>query len=129
MRLFGLLKIWKWRENAIKRFAEEISFLFKPDSTVAITAIPSSKTKDDPEYNNRFEDLFKQLLTLRPILRVEWPVEIKRTVDASHRTGEREPEIIKENYIWKGFKTGASKSVCIVDDILTSEGIPLSKKL
>jgi len=111
---------WKWRENAINRFAIEISHLFKPDFKWTITAVPSSKTKDDPEYNNRFEDLFKQLLKLRPTLRVEWSVEIKQTVDASHHSGEREPEIIKENYIWKGFKKGAPKSLCIMDDILTS---------
>ena len=111
---------WDWREGAIKRFAKEISLLFKPTATVTITAIPSSKAKSDLEYNNCFEDLFTQLLKLRPKLRIRWPVEIKQTVDASHRTGERDPEIIKENYIWKGFKKGTPKGLCIVDDILTS---------
>ncbi len=111
---------WKWRENAVERFSTEISLLFKPDSTATITAIPSSKAKNDPKYDNRFEDLFEQLSKLRPKLRIERPVEIKQTIDASHRTGEREPEIIKENYMWKGFKKETPKGLCLVDDILTS---------
>ncbi|MBC6415592.1 MAG: phosphoribosyltransferase [Bdellovibrionales bacterium] len=89
------------------------------DTSLNITAIPSSKSKRDLEYDYRFEDLFKELLEIRPSLNIEWPVENKDTVKASHHGGPRNPETIKKNYIWKGFKKSLDK-IYIVDDVITT---------
>ncbi len=92
-----------YRNRDLKRFALELSEIFQPNSSTTITAIPSSKHKSDPEYTRRFEDCFKELQSARKNLKIEWPIEIKKTVKASHSGGSRDPDEIKENYVWKGF--------------------------
>ena len=95
--------------------------MIKPELVLTITFIPSSKVKNDIEYNNRFEDLFKKLLESRPNLSVEWPVTIKKTVRTSRYGGPREPTLIKQNYKWNGFKKNTPpKILCILDDVLTT---------
>ena len=111
---------WKHRQKAIKQFKNEIEILFKKDLSITITAIPSSKDKAHPEYDHRFEDLFTELLKSRPSLKVEWPIEVKETRQASHLSGERNPEDIKKNYIWKGFEDSRIKKLCVFDDVLTT---------
>lgn len=119
---------WMYRNRAIEQFKLEIQQLFKqlfkkPDSKnklKIITAIPSSKKKNEPEYNNRFEDLFNKLRKSDSSLIEAWPVEIKKTIQASHRGGERNPEYIKENYVWKGFKKRLPKILFVFDDIITT---------
>ena len=112
-------KEWQYRKQAVKRFAEEIAQLFKPNINATITAIPSSKPKIHSDYDRRFEDLFEELLKIRPALNIEWPVEIKEVVQASHLGGSRDPEDIKKKYIWKGFKSSFDK-IGIIDDVLTT---------
>ena len=110
---------WQYRAEAIKMFAREIEKLFKPKSTAAITAIPSSKPRAHPEYDNRFENLFQELLKTRPQLNIEWPVEIRKMIPSSHHGGTRDPDDIKRNYIWKGFKSSPER-LGILDDVLTT---------
>ena len=112
---------WSYREKAIKQFKEDVEPLLKtnPYSGV-LTAVPSSKTKDHPEYNNRFEDLFRELLQSLPRWLVEWPVEIKEDQEPVHLSGERNLELFKQNYIWKGFKNKEPKILCIFDDVITT---------
>ena len=118
---------WKHRNNAIVRFRLELEYLFSPvTSDITVTAIPSSKRKDDPEYDNRFEDLFKECQNIYPsklyrnTLNVEWPVEIKNTVPPSHTLKNRpSPAEIKANYIWKGFKGEPPRKLYVIDDIIT----------
>lgn len=112
---------WNHRKRAVEKFKTEIEFLVKQNVPWTMTAIPSSKQKNDPEYNNRFEDLFSKLKISRPKINIEWPVEIKTTAAASHHRGEdRDPVIIQNNYFWKGFSKKAPKVLIIVDDILTT---------
>ena len=111
---------WTYRQQAIEQFKNEIETLFKQDLSITITALPSSKHKTDSEYDKRFEDLFKELLKSRPLLKVEWPVEIKETSQASHLGGERNPADIKKNYIWKKFEDSRIKRLCVFDDVLTT---------
>ncbi len=113
---------WPHRENAVRQFKEDVTPLLKinPKGGV-LTAVPSSKTKNHPEYNNRFEDLFREILkSLPPGWLVEWPVEIKKTEKSSHLSRERNPEILKKNYIWKGFKNKEPKILCVFDDVITT---------
>ena len=57
---------WQHRENAVKQFRKDIEILLGSTSQAVLTSVPSSKKKNHPEYNNRFEDLFKEILTLHP---------------------------------------------------------------
>ena len=110
---------WRYRQKAIEQFKIEIDQLFKENLSIAITAIPSSKHRSNTEYDNRFEDLFNELLKSRQGLKIEWPIEMTQTVQASHAGGERSPEHIKRNYAWKGFKE-TPKRLCVFDDVLTT---------
>ena len=110
---------WRYRKQAIMSFKTEIEKLFKMDLRISITAIPSSKHSSHLEYDNRFEDLFNELLKSRPNLNTEWPIEIKQTSHASHTEGTRNPEHIKRNYVWRGFEK-KPKTLCVFDDVLTS---------
>ena len=92
----------------------------KENLSITVTAIPNSKKTTDLEYDNRFEDLFKELVKSRPLLNIEWPIEVKETRQASHLSKKRNPEDIKKNYIWKGFKNNMVKRLCVFDDVLTT---------
>ncbi len=112
---------WSYRKKAVRQFKEDVEPLLKTNPKGGIlTAVPSSKTKDHPEYNSRFEDLFKEILKSLPGWQVEWPVEIKENQEPAHRSGERSPEFFKKNYIWKGFKYKEPKILCIFDDVITT---------
>ena len=109
---------WSYREEAIMQFKKDVEHLISVKG--ALTAVPSSKTKDHPEYNNRFEDLFKEILRSLPGWWVEWPVEIKENQDPAHRSGKRSPEFFKKNYIWNGFKYKEPKVLYVFDDVITT---------
>ena len=52
-------------------------------------------------------------------MNIEWPVEIQNLMPSAHQGGSRNPEDIKKNYMWKGFKNTPEK-IGIVDDVLTT---------
>ena len=102
------------REKAIETISQEIADFFKPNGIYTITAIPSSKIKTDPKYDNRFEDLFDKLKEYCPYLKIDWPVENKKSIDHT-----KDLNLIKENYIWKGWKENPPERIFILDDVLT----------
>ena len=111
---------WPYRENAVKEFKEDIEILLGSINQAFLTSIPSSKKKNHSEYDNRFEDLFKEILKSHPQWIAEWPVEIKRNKEPSHTSGERNPETLRENYLWKGFKNREPEVLYIFDDLITT---------
>ncbi|MCZ0932024.1 MAG: hypothetical protein OXJ52_02610 [Oligoflexia bacterium] len=83
-------------------------------------SIPSSKAKDDPNYDRRFEDLFAELKKAMSNLIIETPIIVKKTILASRHMKHRlKPEDLKQNYTWKGFKTNP-KGLFIFDDTIIS---------
>lgn len=113
---------WRWRNVAVQKFADELSYLFKPETKLALTSIPSSCVESDPKYDCRFEDLFEKLLLKFPKLRVENPIKCKSSVESAHSgVGTRKPAIIKDNYLWEGFKT-PTNHLAIIDDVITTGG-------
>lgn len=110
----------EYRKKAIYEFKKEIEMLLNPKIPAVLTSVPSSKKKDHPEYDNRFEDLFKEILKSHPHWMVEWPVEIKTTTLPAHISGKRDPDTLKKNYIWKGFNHKEPKILYIFDDIITT---------
>jgi predicted amidophosphoribosyltransferase len=111
---------WKYRDRDVKKFAEEVSNKFFNESSAAVTAIPSSKEKNDPEYTNRFEDMLSHLKTLRPNVQIEWPISLIATVEPAHLAGSRDPETIKQNYQWDGFVGGTPETLVVFDDVVTT---------
>ena len=111
---------WPHRDRGVKQFATEVSAMFGQNSAAAITGVPSSKTKNDPEYTNRFEDAFAHLLTLKPNLIVEWPIDIAVSVQPAHGGGSRRPNEIKANYVWRGFQHGTPEVLVLCDDVVTT---------
>lgn len=111
---------WQYRTKAIKAFKQDIEQLLDPNTKYIITGTPSSKAKNDPKYDRRFEDLFKELKKSRPKIVVECPIEIKKTIETSRKSKIRKPDLLKENYIWKGFNIENPKTLCIFDDVLVS---------
>ncbi len=110
-----------YRQNAVDRFIEEVSVLIQCKAdTVAVTAIPSSKSKTDSAYDNRFEDMFAGLKKIRSCLQIEWPIIAKESVLASHLGGARTPSQIISNYEWKGFVDAVPDFILIFDDVLTT---------
>ena len=114
----------KYRTKAIEKFRKDVEQLFiKTENIIkTIMAIPSSKAKSDPEYDHRFENLFEELKKSIPDLIIEWPIEVKQTVEASRRSEKRpSPEHIKQNYVWRGFNRKLiPKRLFVFDDVLIS---------
>ena len=92
---------WQYREDAVKKFTEDIEILLGSITRVVLTAIPSSKKKDDSKYNNRFEDLFTEILKAHPQWIVEWPIEIKESITPSHLSSEKDPDILSKTTFGK----------------------------
>lgn len=112
-----------YRVQAINKFALEASRLINCDSgrSYFVTAIPSSKAKSDPLYDNRFEDFFTQLKKFCPCIDVVWPVDAINTVTPSHQSsGVRNPNTIKQNYRYVGFSGSQPDRIIVFDDLLTS---------
>lgn len=113
-----------YRTQAINKFALDASSLFdcnNPDNSYLVSAIPSSKSKVDPEYDHRFEDFFKQLQKFCPCVNVIWPVTVINSTQASHQTsGVRNPQMIMQNYLFNGFSGINPVNLIVFDDVLTT---------
>ena len=109
---------WRHRIHAVNKFALELSNALAKN--IILANIPSSKCLSDPEYDNRFEDMFLVLKKLRPDLKIENPISSIVSVVASHHGGTRNPEEISENLVWKGFEDKIPRHIVLVDDVLTS---------
>lgn len=111
-----------YRTAAIYKFALDASSLIDCESgrTYTVTAIPSSKSKTDPLYDNRFEDFFIELAKLRPCIDVQWPITNRATVTPSHGGGTRSATILTSNYVFNGFTGAVPDFIFVFDDVLTS---------
>ena len=111
---------WRHRVRAVNQFALELRLLLPKNSTVA--SIPSSKYLSDPEYDNRFEDMFSALKQLRPDIKIETPLSAISSIVPSHHGGTRHPDKILKNLSWNGFQRGVPRHIILVDDVITSGG-------
>lgn len=110
------------RARAVNKFAVEVSTILNCDQgrKFYVTAVPSSKNKHDPMYDRRFEDLFEELKKFSPCIEVVWPVVAINSVQASHHSGSRDPDVLKQNYNYSGFAGIEPESLIVFDDVLTS---------
>lgn len=111
---------WYWRNKDLQTFGDELLKLFGGRS-FHLMAIPGSKPWSHPDNNQRFQDLFKYLLSKQPNLVIHWPIDAINAVPSSaEEDGSRDPEIIKSNYRWLGFIGSNPEKILIIDDVLTS---------
>jgi hypothetical protein len=108
---------WKYKLEAIDRFARELRPILLDNVTVA--AIPSSKVKSDPEYDSRMEDMLRILHKLHPTLRIEEPFLARRSLQPAHKGGTRNPQMIYDNLEWVGLSREI-KQIVLIDDVITT---------
>ena len=110
---------WKHKGNAVAQFAQELRRLLP--NGFAIAAIPTSKTRDDDEFDPRFDMLFDCLLRFRSDLVVCEPVIRSISVEPAHKQGSRSSiETILESLEYVGFGDGAPPHIVFVDDVITT---------
>lgn len=111
---------WRYKLKAIEVFAQELAERFKKPRLVA--AIPSSKTTDDPEYDDRLDLVLARAKALNPLIRICKPVRRTRTIEASHtRSGQRRPEDQLDSLEFAGLPdVFPDNAIMLVDDVLTS---------
>jgi hypothetical protein len=112
---------WYWKEDAVKTLATELTTILPKNSVVF--SIPSSKLETDPEYDPRFDMLFKQLDNLGWQVEVAKPISCKTSQIPAHLGGaSRNPAEIKDNYHWNGFDSDCPEEMYIIDDVITTGG-------
>ena len=114
---------WEHRDTTILFFVEILSKIIEDDPTTGIISVPSSKTTDDSDYDNRFEDMFHEFSKARPLVKVISPITIRGNVTPSHAGGTREPEEIIANYqLTKPHELLQLDKLIICDDVITTGG-------
>ena len=118
---FKDMPAWYYRNNAVTFFAKILSRSIKNNPTTAIMSIPSSKTTDEPDYDNRFEDVFSEFSKVRPLVKVISPIAIDETTISSHAGGTRDPKEIRDNYqLIKPHELSQIDKLIICDDVITT---------
>jgi hypothetical protein len=110
---------WDYRNGAVRQFARELSEVLPRDSMV--TWVPSSKPVNGPDYDSRFEDLFRILGPLRTDLTLACLFSWNCELEASHHGGTRDPMILRGKLI-RCVTTIPNGIINIVDDVLTTGG-------
>lgn len=109
---------WRYKINAIKQFARELSAMKLDDHYIA--GMPSSKTPDDPEYDNRIAETLRELKLLKTSINIVAPFANRKTRPPLHAGGQtRSPDEIYNNLIWQGLP-GQLEYLLLVDDVLTT---------
>lgn len=112
---------WNFRNKAIRKFARLLSEINGiKDITFTTIPAPTSKPRKSNLFNNRIDETIKLLKEYCPGLSIEYAFDAKKEVQASHQGGSREPEDIRENIEWLGFKNTPSKTIIFIDDVLTT---------
>lgn len=108
---------WRYKEQAIDRFAREIATVL--GKNISVAAIPPSKLPTHPEYDSRLADTLIRLKQLRPDLTIERPFTCRASTVPSHQGGSRRIDEIAANLQWRGLSVGC-KTLVLIDDVLTT---------
>ena len=108
---------WKWKVRAIEQFANELGQLLPDDISVA--AVPTSKRRDDPEYDSRLDDALNILHGQRNKIMIEAPFEMIESHQSAHTGGERSVEEFYRLLQWRGFQQ-VPELIVLVDDVITT---------
>ena len=112
---------WEYKKLAIQQLANELSEILPAGARIC--SIPSSRTKQDPDYDPRFDMLFECMLKDSCDIKIEEPIAcISSTLPAHLGGSSRDPDDIKNNYVWVGFSDPTPEELYIIDDVITSGG-------
>lgn len=107
---------WKWKTKAIRQFAQEITTSLQDGAVIA--AIPTSKTRSDPEYDSRLDDVLRQVVALNGTIRIDEPIERSQSVQALHHGGMRRINDVLQTLEWVGFDE-VPPYLVLIDDLIT----------
>lgn len=110
------LNDWKYKQTAIRKFADDLLTIV-PENAV-ISAIPTSKSRNDPEYDSRLDDTLSEVVAKRPSIRIECPIVRETTAEALHHGGSRRVADVLRTLRWIGF-CQIPNYVVLIDDVIT----------
>lgn len=112
---------WYYKEQAITKFATELAdWLGSGDDEFHIAQIPSSKRRDDPEYDPRLDMVLQRFCVRCPKAKFANPIDRKVTKQAAHVSDSRPSiEQIQESLEWKGLQTPPD-AILLIDDVITT---------
>lgn len=121
----GLIKTakpteWYWRCKAVNEFADDLLLLIPPHSNV--TYIPSTMLKDNPNYNNRYEDLFERMARLSLTLNLLHLFSCRAEITPAHEQGSRNPGVIEKNLQIEESLLDGLDHLYVIDDVITTGG-------
>lgn len=114
---------YKYKEDAINKCAKYLRELNIPEvfsDNITLVPIPPSKTKDDPQYDDRLMQIlssaFNEDIDIKELI-----IQGKST-EATHKSEERlKPDDIKNNYkIDNDIKDDVKDTIILFDDMLTT---------
>lgn len=116
---------WRYKEKAIDRFANDLAgFLIENEFSLydsVMVAIPPSKTRNNPEYDDRIVRVIQQA---SHIANVDWldPFDAVKDSDPAHCGGQRSVSFTTSNIVFnEDYSLLRSYDIClIIDDVLTS---------
>lgn len=115
---------WRYKERAIAQIIKELRGLINPAflQTCAVTWIPTSKAPQDPEYDNRLEQVAHGLAQNAPGCCVMEIIRQRDTMPAFHsKGGYRDPGAIRSHYeIVVQQLPPTCQAIVALDDVLTT---------
>lgn len=115
---------WRYKLSAIRQFSAELQIAFrdflKPGQYL-IAAIPPSKCKSDPLYDDRVEQAITAAIQPFSDIQLVEPFELKDSRTASHSSGTLRPKIksIIDSLNWNGIPDQPT-TLILVDDVITT---------
>lgn len=107
---------WYYKNQAIKKFAQELSEILGP---AHVSAIPTSKTPDDEEYDSRLEDVLQIVSAIKPAVTIQHPFRLRQSHQSAHLGGKRSEQSFYDLLEWVGF-LGEPNHIVLIDDVLTT---------
>ena len=120
----------RYRKDAIDRFYKDLSdpmsiILQKYKKSINISFIPTSKSKKDSEYNDRFELVCKKLKAkFQNNISFHFPIEVitsrKKSSQRQEFRGKERIKELKDNFCWINFPSNEPGTLVIFDDVITT---------
>jgi hypothetical protein len=107
----------RWKEEACRRFAQDLAEILSHGRSVS--CVPTSRRRDDPAYDPRFEMLADCLGACREDLVFESQLAVAQSRPPAHEGGPRQPERIRRSLAWTGLRR-STDSIALVDDVITT---------
>jgi hypothetical protein len=115
---------WFYRNQSIKKFAEDLNKIKFPEEWEYVTVIPAptSKARNSKYWNDRIDKVVELWAKKNTKIKIEYVIDVDEDIKAAHEGGERDPEYIKNHLIWKDFIQNPSPKVLLIDDVYTTGG-------